>query len=542
MGKTFSTGLLTNGIWQDSSNNIGIGAANSSYKFQVTGTTNLTGALTGTTATFSGSVTSDDVIFTAGTLFGTGNTGFSNRASDTTLYLQMPATGFNITDNALNTRFILSSAGAATFSSTITSQANGSTFGTASATGRAVIIQAGSTNQAIMFKNAAGGDGTLFINGTSTTMDYNFNTYSVADALVIKNSGNVGIGTSSPPKAFQVERSVDDWIGGFKNYGSNAYGLQVDLSGSTGATGGFALGVYSQTGTGFFVKNNGNVGIGTSSPTNPLTIVGSYRVGNSTNTRYYESGTDSSGCFLEAIGDTTNSRGIRLQAINDAQTSYTTIRVRGGDSAITMETVGSERMRITSGGYLKASVDGTYLSTGNYHELKTNTSGQETCIFTNSSTSNPFGITVYYNGSTISNTSNWFFNGDANGSLRVRLMSNGGIANYQSNNTNLSDIRTKKDIIPLESYWDKFKGIEMVKFKYVNQSHDDYNIGVIAQQVEEVAPEFVDVDGWGETPEDGIPLKSVYTADLHHATIKVLQEAMAKIEELEAKVSALENR
>ncbi len=92
----------------------------------------------------------------------------------------------------------------ATFSGVITGQSNGNTFGTASATGRAVIIQAGSSNQAIMFKNAAGGDGTLFINGTSTSIDYNFNTYSVGDALVIKNNGNVGIGTSSPTYKLDV--------------------------------------------------------------------------------------------------------------------------------------------------------------------------------------------------------------------------------------------------------------------------------------------------------------------------------------------------
>ena len=66
-------------------------------------------------ATFTSSVTATNLILTAGTLFGTGATGFSNRLSDTTLYLQMPATGFNITDNALNTKFILSSTGAATF-------------------------------------------------------------------------------------------------------------------------------------------------------------------------------------------------------------------------------------------------------------------------------------------------------------------------------------------------------------------------------------------------------------------------------------------
>jgi hypothetical protein len=38
MGKTFSTGLLTNGLWQDASNNIGIGGSPSgSFKFEVTG-------------------------------------------------------------------------------------------------------------------------------------------------------------------------------------------------------------------------------------------------------------------------------------------------------------------------------------------------------------------------------------------------------------------------------------------------------------------------------------------------------------------------
>ena len=52
MGKTFSTGLLTNGIWQDASNNIGIGGSPSgSYKLEVTGTLrNTTSAYFATTS------------------------------------------------------------------------------------------------------------------------------------------------------------------------------------------------------------------------------------------------------------------------------------------------------------------------------------------------------------------------------------------------------------------------------------------------------------------------------------------------------------
>jgi hypothetical protein len=73
MGKTFSTGLLTNGIWQDASNNIGIGGSPSgSYKFEVTGAGNFTGALraSGLTLTTAGS--------TSAVISGTGTNVYSS--------------------------------------------------------------------------------------------------------------------------------------------------------------------------------------------------------------------------------------------------------------------------------------------------------------------------------------------------------------------------------------------------------------------------------------------------------------------------------
>jgi hypothetical protein len=87
----------------------------------------------------------------------------------------------------------------------------------------------------------------------------------------------------------------------------------------------------------------------------------------------------------------------------------------------------------------------------------------------------------------------------------------------------------------------KFKAIEIVKFKYKDQTHDDFNIGVIAQQVETVAPEFIEAEDWGkDTPaQSEEPLKSVYTSDLYHASIKVLQECMSKIEEQQTQIESL---
>ena len=206
------------------------------------------------------------------------------------------------------------------------------------------------------------------------------------------------------------------------------------------------------------------------------------------------------------------------------------IRSNGTGGRIVFHTNGAERARISSNGGFTSDC---------------NAGGTNSQVFINSASSNPYGPWFRFN-TDPNNGTNYFWVASAivSGSeyVRAKIFSNGGLANYQAYDTNLSDERTKKDIIPLESYWNKFKAIEIVKFKYKDQTHDDFNIGVIAQQVENVAPEFVDVDGWGETPEDEIPLKSVYTADLHHATIKVLQEAMAKIEVLEAEINELKNK
>jgi hypothetical protein len=207
----------------------------------------------------------------------------------------------------------------------------------------------------------------------------------------------------------------------------------------------------------------------------------------------------------------------------------------------------TERARITSGGYSKFSNDGTYVSsTGSYHELYVSgAAGDWTTRVTNATATaaNCYGMYIKYSGASPINTGNDFlYCEDSTPQLRMSVRSNGGIANYSANDVNLSDERTKKDIVPLGSMWDKFKAIQIVTFKYKDQTHDDDNVGVIAQQVESVAPEFVDVDGFGETPEDGVPLKAIYTADMYHAAIKALQEAMARIEQLEAKVAALESK
>lgn len=196
------------------------------------------------------------------------------------------------------------------------------------------------------------------------------------------------------------------------------------------------------------------------------------------------------------------------------------------------------RGQFNAAGYLKVSPDGSFaIPTGSQHEIRQPATNSNIAFLTNSSAS-PYGPYINFT-ATPNNGTNYFLDCADGTASRFTVKSNGGLANYQANDTNLSDIRTKDNIHPLESYWNKIKAIEIVKFKYKDQTHADYNIGVIAQQVEAVAPEFVDIDGWeGEEVEVGQePLKSIYSTDLYHASIKALQEAMQRIEALEALIN-----
>lgn len=130
-----------------------------------------------------------------------------------------------------------------------------------------------------------------------------------------------------------------------------------------------------------------------------------------------------------------------------------------------------------------------------------------------------------------------------NGSFVMYVMTNGGIANYSSNDTNLSDIREKRNIQLAPNYLDKICAIPIKTFRYNNEDDTaDITLGVIAQDVQAVAPEFVTEDSWPTPDEPDRKRLSVYQTDLQFAMMKCIQElntkldaALAKIAELEAK-------
>ena len=91
------------------------------------------------------------------------------------------------------------------------------------------------------------------------------------------------------------------------------------------------------------------------------------------------------------------------------------------------------------------------------------------------------------------------------------------------------------------SGWDHFvtvkvKSWELKKFHYNEDADtDDLKYGVIAQQVEEHCPEVL--TDWEK--DEGVIRKGVKEQQMTWMAIKALQEAMTRIETLEAEVAAL---
>lgn len=194
---------------------------------------------------------------------------------------------------------------------------------------------------------------------------------------------------------------------------------------------------------------------------------------------------------------------------------------------------------ITTGG---AWTLGHATSTTGRHEIQNNANGNQTLRVTNAGNSTPNGIYIFYSATAPNSTSSDFLYCGDTSTGRAIIRSNGGLANYSANNVNLSDVRTKEGIVPAGSYYEKVKSLEIVRFHYKDQNSktdEDLNLGVVAQQVLEVMPEVVDEGGFNS--KDETKLLAIYDTDLMFASIKALQEAMTKIESLQARIEALEN-
>jgi hypothetical protein len=377
-------------------------------------------------------------------------------------------------------------------------------------------------------------------------------------AVTIDTSQNVGIGTSSPNlNGFNKELTVSAGTSGTARAGINIQGSrttdstfgalsyyhQANLVGSIemirgGADNSGAMQFFTANAGSLAermrIDSSGNVGIGTTSQFASSSVT--VRKDQNASTR------------ISVKNDDTGSSGGAAFVMNAYGNSWV---VECGSAAKNSNALTfaldatasppSEKMRIDSSGNLL--VGQTTPNGSEALGVTKNVSGTEVVRFYASHASDPYGLSIVYPNANPNGTANEFLGCYSSGSTRrMTVRSNGGIANYSANNVNLSDRREKTNFAPAKSYLDVICNIPVQTFNYIDQNlkeDDGLTLGVVAQDVQAVAPELVMESNWGTKEEPKMRL-SIYQTDLQYALMKCIQEQQAIITTLTDRITALE--
>jgi len=217
--------------------------------------------------------------------------------------------------------------------------------------------------------------------------------------------------------------------------------------------------------------------------------------------------------------------GLFINIDSNASSSNETFRIAKDRTGTTG---GTELFRIDEAGQ----ITGTSSVNGNYGLLIKNTSS-----------TNPYGLLVELANGT-SNTVQAIIVAKSAGQNKFIVYTNGNVQNINNSYTGISDLKLKENIIDASSQWDDIKALKIRKYSMKADNLDAPNmLGVIAQELEEagmggLVDEHPDKDS--ENNDIGTVTKSVSYSILYMKAVKALQEAMTRIETLEARLTALE--
>jgi len=350
-------------------------------------------------------------------------------------------------------------------------------------------------------------------------------------AITIDSSERVGVGTTSPTKGNLVVSGAayDDQLLIERTDTSSRWGLGGTTSGA------FQIWDDNQGDASRFVINSsGNVGIGTTSPSSKLEVSNAgdpeVRLTNTSASQYLRLDHNSirtmSGQSLFLLANDKSNRKITIATNSNNDTrNLIGIGTSSPEAALHMACSGSHHNTADAHFYLSknsANDWSMYLAAGNDdYGFRTDGNGS-------------YAIGVYNQPS-----SAWRARFNYNGELYL----NGGSSALFNIN---SDERLKEEISNAPSQWELIKGLPLKRFKWIDRREGEkWSYGFIAQEVELTNPEFVqtvpqdkqDIDDGIDDPE----YKTVAEGQIHERALAALQEAMMRIEELEARISELES-
>jgi len=397
------------------------------------------------------------------------------------------------------------------------------------------------------------------------------------ESMRIDSSGNVGIGTSSPTARLGIpipEFSASSTSGMVRfqnpnvaadsciqsyyvssdgsdiNIGANSY---VNTSGSTvrfsdsyassainiRRDGVLAFRTNTSAGVAserMRIDSSGNVGIGTSTITSgagwtPKLVLSANTpaaIIRGQNSQEVSVGSFD-GMFIDCLGNTTGSNNNIIFRNTASNSTFSA----------------TERMRITSGGYLKASNDGTYQSsTGDYHEFRN--TGQSVPAIWLSATNASYDSTVIQLRASRNTTDNSFyaiqyFNTGASAS-KFQVADSGNVTNTNNSYGSISDIKLKENIVDATPKLNKLCEVQVRNFNIIGD--EQKQLGVVAQELEQIFPSMIeespdkDIDG----NDLGTTTKLVKYSVFVPMLIKAVQELNAKVEAQAVRIAELESK
>jgi hypothetical protein len=418
------------------------------------------------------------------------------------------------------------------------------------------------------------GDNSIYSGGTAN----NFNTY----PLAISNTKNLVFGS---PSAAQPTRM---WSGGI--------GADASENIFLGAYNNLSFGAGNLATRMTILASNGNVGIGTSSPSQRLTIVGSsisttLAAGTDT-THQLLIGADSSYAEIQAITQGVGfNKNLILQrqggnvgigVTPSAWGSFTALQLANGvhlasytsgvnildlginyyydganyiynttDSAVSLTmrsgefrfntapsgTAGTaatftERMRITNtGGMFVGTTLGINANINNEFRASNSNGGVAILSAYNTSTFASSPSISCYKGSSDTSSANRFIQFYCNGESQPM----GGIVGNGATNVqfaSISDIREKENIVPIYDSLNKILALNPVEFDWINTG-EHIKAGFVAQQVEEIFPEYVVENMSNDGEEERKGLTGGMSSGIIAHLVKAIQEMNTKIIQLE---------
>lgn len=374
------------------------------------------------------------------------------------------------------------------------------------------------------------------------------------DRMIIRADGQVGIATSTPNYTLTIDGDMmasgalydnsysagtagmvlQTTGSGFNWVATSSLGIDSNITSTEGYTITFdAAGVQAATST-IYIADDRNVGIGTTNPLDKLHIAGNILINNTQSIRgRNNSGTPNTLFAYDSSNDLQIGSGIGSDLM-----LY-------GNSSIQYLVGGSEYMRLTSAGNLglrdttpdfRFETVGT--STRGYFGI-TSTGGSDGNILTiNQNGDVGIGTTTPTTKLTVAgiitpDTDNSFTLGNASYRWSEVFAANGVI--------NTSDRRLKENIEDLEYGLDEILILDPVSFTWVDRPDQGRKYGLIAQDVQEILPDIVNVGD-----DDNHTLGIRYT-ELIAVVIEAIQEVWEtvrgnqdRIEELEDRIEELE--